>query len=165
MDTRQKIKSSAEARAYSFDLKLLTAAYLFLLLASTAIVCIGMAQHPSYRNTVLFIFLGGLTVWYVPFAAYYGVKYAALFKSPESYVFSDQVLEEFEHAGLLGNRVTFRVAIEDASGNHVRGRTQPIYCTHWKRPRYEDFFRKKVSVGCNTATGEVILIGPDGGAK
>ena len=162
MDTRQKIKSSAEGRAYSFDLKLLTAAYLFLLVFMAVVVCVCMARFPDYRNTVLLILFGILTVWYVPFAVYFGARYAALFKSPESYVFSDQVLEEFEHAGFLGNRVTFRVAMEDASGNPVKGRTKPIYCTHWKRPRYEDFYRKKVTVGYNTATGEVILIAPGG---
>lgn len=158
MDTRKTIKSSAEAQAYRSDLKLLTAAYVLLLLVSTAIVCIGMARYPGYRNTVLLILLGVLTVWYVPFAVYFGVRYAALFKSPESYVFSGQVLEEFEHAGLLGNRVTFRVNLRDAGGNPVKVRTRPIYCTNWKRPRYEDFFRKKVTVGYNAATGEVILI-------
>lgn len=158
MDTRQTIKSSAEARAYSRDFKVLTAAYLFLLIFAGILVCVCMAGSPGYRNTVLFISLGVLTVWYLPFAVYYGVRYATLFKSPESYVFSDQVLEEFEHAGLLGNRVTFRVNLRDANGNPVKVRTRPIYCTNWKRPRYEDFFRKKVTVGYNTATNEVILI-------
>ncbi len=165
MDTRQKIKSSAEAKAYSGDFKVLTAAYLFLLVFAAVLVCVCMAGFPGYRNTVLFISLGVLTVWYVPFAVYFGVRYAALFKSPESYVFSDQVLEEVEHAGILGNRVTFRVTVRDTGGNPVKVRTRPIYCTHWKRPRYEDFFRKKVTVGYNTATGEVILIAPNTSAK
>lgn len=158
MNTRQKIKNSAEARAYSSDLKVLTASYLFLLIFMAVVVCVCMAGSPGYRNTVLFISLGVLTVWYVPFAVYYGVRYAALFKSPESYVFSNQVIEEFEHTGIFGNRVTFPIAVQDATGNTVKVRTRPIYCTNWKRPRYEDFFRRKVTVGYNTATGEVILI-------
>ena len=160
MDTRQKIKASAEAKAYFANIKLLTAAYLFLLFVSAVLVCVGMAGLASYWNTVLLIFIGFLTVLYVPFIVYYGMRYAALFKSPGSYVFSEQVLEEFEHAGFLGNRVTFRVAVRDAGGNPVKARTRPIYCTNWKRPRYEDFYRKKVTVGCNTATGEVIVIDP-----
>ena len=158
MDTRQRIKCSAEAGAYSGDLKILTAAYGFLLVFAAVLICVCMAGFPGYRNTVLFISLGVLTVWYVPFAVYYGVRYAALFKSPESYVFSNQVLEELEHAGFLGNRVTFRVAVRDAGGNPIKVRTRAVYCTDWKRPRYEDFFRKKVTVGYNTTTGEVILI-------
>ncbi len=158
MDARQKIKASAESKAYSADIKLLTAAYLFLLFVSAVLVCVGMAGLANYWNTVFLIFVGFLTVLYVPFIVYCGIKYAALFKSPDSYVFSDQVLEEFEHAGFLGNRVTFRVNLRDAGGNAVKVRTRPIYCTNWKRPRYEDFYRKKVSVGYNTATGEVIVI-------
>lgn len=158
MDTRKTVKSSAEARAYSGDLKVLTAAYVFLLIFAAILVCVCMAGFPGYRNTVLFISLGVLTVWYVPFAVYYGVRYAALFKSPGSYVFADQVLEEFEHTGLLGNRVTFRVTVWDTNRNPVKVRTRPVYRTNGKRPRCEDFFRKKVTVGYNTATGEVILI-------
>ena len=158
VDTRQKIKSSAEARAYRGGFKVLTAAYLFLLIFMAALVFVCMSGFPERRNALLLVFFGVLTVWYGPFAVYYGVKYAALFKSPESYVFSDQVLEEFEHAGLLGNRVTFRVTVRDAGGNPVKVQTRPIYCTNWKRPRYGDFFRKEVTVGYNAATGEVILI-------
>lgn len=161
MDTRQKIKASAEAKAYSANIKLLTAAYLFLLFVSAVLVCIGMAGLANYWNTVLLIFIGFVTVLYVPFIVYYVAKYAALFKSPESCVFSDQVLEEFKHTGFLGNRVTFPVAVRDANGNPVKAWTSSVYCTNWKRPRYEDFYRKKVTVGYNTVTGQVILIGPD----
>lgn len=161
MDTRQKIKASAEAKAYLAGLKTLTGAYLFLLFVSAVLVCVGMAGLANYWNTVLLIFIGFLTVLYVPFIVYYGIKYAALFKSPEGYIFSEQVLEEFKHTGFLGNRVTFPVAIRDASENAVKVWTKPIYTTNWKRPRYEDFYRKKVTVGFNTVTGQVILIGPD----
>lgn len=100
--------------------------------------------------------LAGILVIAVGF---YAIRIFRIYRKPEHYIFSQVVLAQ-PRPGLGRNTMYFDVTVTDPNGNNYPVSTHAIFNNRgFFGLRMEDYVNKTVTVGFNTETGMVVVIG------
>lgn len=157
-DAKEMVRRCVEIRYYKRKL------WMWLMVFLTLTLCVEvmfftqdlLSDKITQRlmiGVALFLFL-----YYFPFAIYDIVQILKIKQHPDQYIFREVRFDQ-PHSGILG-RLYFTFTIEDEGTKH-RVDTRAIFAASLLGyPNFEDFIHKRVLIGYNKKTTELITIRP-----
>ena len=155
MEREKEIRARLRQSLEVSHIRTMIICYTIAMLAGTVIAWLRNREAEASLLIAATIF----SVFWIVIMAIYGIWLIRIFRDAKDYVFCNTTLAQL-HSGRWKNTMYFTVVLDIPGSGKIVGKTHAIFQTHgWPGPLVEDYVNRKIEIGYNVTTGQVVVIG------